>query len=59
MAGESRYPGARPPVLENFRRAFSSRPNDRPWVSEDAHSREKQKQRAKLHLNLLFAHIRK
>ena len=35
-SGESRYPGAFPPVLENFRRAFSLGPTDRPWVSEDA-----------------------
>ena len=34
-SGESRYPGAFPPVLENFRRAFSPGPTDRPWVSED------------------------
>ena len=33
--GESRYPGAFPPVLENFCRAFSPCPTDRPWVSED------------------------
>ena len=30
-SGESRYPGAFKPVLENVRRPFSSRP----WVSED------------------------
>ena len=35
-SGESRYPGALPPVLENFRRAFSPGPTYRPWVSEDA-----------------------
>ena len=35
-SGESRYPGALPPVLENFRQAFSPRPTDCPWVSEDA-----------------------
>ena len=34
-SGESRYPGAFPPVLKNFRRAFSPGPTDRPWVSED------------------------
>ena len=34
-SGESRYPGALPPVLENFRRAFSPGPTDCPWVSED------------------------
>ena len=34
-SGESRYPGALPPVLENFRRAFSPRSTDCPWVSED------------------------
>ena len=35
QSGESRYPGAFPPVLENFRRAFSPGPTDHPWVSED------------------------
>ena len=34
-SGESRYPGALPPVLENFRRAFSPGPTDCSWVSED------------------------
>ena len=34
-SGESRYPGAFPPVLENFCRVFSPGPTDRPWVSED------------------------
>ena len=34
-SGESRYPGALPPVFENFRRAFSPGPTDCPWVSED------------------------
>ena len=34
-SGESRYPGVFPPVLENFRRAFSPGPTDCPWVSED------------------------
>ena len=34
-SGESRYPGAFPPVLENFCHAFSPGPTDRPWVSED------------------------
>ena len=34
-SGESRYPEAFPPVLENFRRAFSPGPIDCPWVSED------------------------
>ena len=29
-SGEGRYPGAFPPVLENFRRAFSPGPTDRP-----------------------------
>ena len=33
--GESRYPGALPALLENFRRAFSPDPTDCPWVSED------------------------
>ena len=38
-SGESRYPGALPPVLENFRRAFSSAgPTDCPWVSEDVYT---------------------
>ena len=37
-SGESRYPGALPPVLENFRRTFSPRPTDWPWVSEDENS---------------------
>ena len=32
---ESRYSGALPPVLENFRRPFSPGPTDCPWVSED------------------------
>ena len=34
-SGESRFPGALPPMLENFRRAFSPGPTDCPWVSED------------------------
>ena len=34
-SGESRYPGALPPLLENFRRAFSPRPTACPQVSED------------------------
>ena len=34
-SGKSRYPGAFPPMLENFRRAFSPRPTDCTWVSED------------------------
>ena len=34
-SGESRYPAAFPPLLENFCRAFSPGPTDRPWVSED------------------------
>ena len=38
-SGESRYPGALPPMLENFRRAFSPGPTDCPWVSEDARER--------------------
>ena len=33
--GDSRYPGALPALLENFRRAFSPDPTDCPWVSED------------------------
>ena len=35
LGRESRYPGALPPVLENFRRAFSPGPTDCSWVSED------------------------
>ena len=35
-SGESRYPGALSPMLENFRRVFSLGPTDCPWVSEDA-----------------------
>ena len=34
-SGESRYPGALPPLLENFRPAFSPKPTDCHWVSED------------------------
>ena len=34
-SGETRYPGAFPPVLENFCRAISPSQTDRPWVSED------------------------
>ena len=35
-SGESRYPGALPLVLENFRRALSPNPaTDYRWVSED------------------------
>ena len=34
-SGESRYPGAFPPELKKFRRAFSPVPTDRAWVSED------------------------
>ena len=37
-SGESRYPGALPPELENFRRAFSSSSTDCTWVSEDGHT---------------------
>ena len=33
--GESLYPGALSPVLENFHRAFSPDATDCPWVSED------------------------
>ena len=32
-SGESRYPGAFPLVLENFRRAFSPGPTNHPWVA--------------------------
>ena len=39
-SGESRYPGAFPPELENFRRACSPCPTDRPWVSEDEKTEE-------------------
>ena len=34
-SGDSRYPGALLPMLENFRRAFLPGPTDCPWVSED------------------------
>ena len=34
-SAESRYPGPLPPILENFRRAFSPDPTDCPWASED------------------------
>ena len=34
-SGESRYQGALPPLLKNFRSAFSPDPTDYPWVSED------------------------
>ena len=34
-SGESQYPGALSPVLENFRPAFSPDPTNCPWVSED------------------------
>ena len=34
-SGESRYPGALPSLLENFRSAVSPDPTDYPWVSED------------------------
>ena len=33
--GESRYPGALPPLLENFRPTIFPYPTDGPWVSED------------------------
>ena len=38
--GESRYPEALSPVLENFRPAFTPDPTDCPWVSEDENSLE-------------------
>ena len=38
-SGESRYPGALSPLLENFRPAFSPDPTDCPWVSEDGNRR--------------------
>ena len=34
-SGESRYPGAFLPVLENFHHAFSPNLTDCPWVPED------------------------
>ena len=34
-SGESRHTGVFPSVPENFCRAFSPGPTDRPWVSED------------------------
>ena len=40
-SGESQYPGALPPVLENFRRTFSPSPTGCPWVSKDALIRRK------------------
>ena len=40
-SGESRYPGSLPPVLENFRRAFSPGSTDCPWVSEDVQTVER------------------
>ena len=39
-SGESRYPGTLPPLLENFRPAFSPNPTGCPWVSEDGVSCE-------------------
>ena len=42
-SGESRYPGAFPPVLENFCRAISPSPTDHPWVSEDDSSHDQWK----------------
>ena len=33
---ESRYPGALPPMLENFCGAFPPSLTDCPWVAEDA-----------------------
>ena len=42
-SGESRYPGALPPLLGNFRRALSPDPTDCPWVSEDGPDRPKSK----------------
>ena len=38
---ESRYPGALPPVLEDFLRAFSPVPTDCPQVPEDQSSGKK------------------
>ena len=34
-SSESRYPGVLRPIIENFRRAFSPGPTDRPWVCGD------------------------
>ena len=34
-SSQSGYPGAFPPVLENFHCTFSPGPTDHPWVSED------------------------
>ena len=33
--GDTSFQGAPSPVVENFRRAFSSDPTNCPWVSED------------------------
>ena len=41
-SGESRYPGALSPLLENFLPAFSPDPTDCPWVSEDEIQHHKQ-----------------
>ena len=37
-SGESRYPGALSPVLEDFRPTFSPDATDCPWGSEDGFS---------------------
>jgi len=50
-SGESRYPGALPLVLENFRRAFSPDPTDWPRVSEDGWNENLQENA------LIFKHI--
>ena len=42
--GESRYPGALPSLLENFRSAVSPDPTDCPWVSEDGNGEDDVKQ---------------
>ena len=34
-SGESPYPGALPPMVENFCHTVSPSPTDRPWVSDD------------------------
>ena len=46
---------ALPPVLENFRRAFSPGPTDCPWVSEDA---EKYKPEDSIFIKIIRKEIR-
>ena len=50
---ESRYPGALPPVLENFCRTFSPDPTDCPWVSEDELDKAKQREQVCFDFKLL------